>query len=1349
MNMSKERMPSLLDREVRDASEDRFGHRHYAEALKSLIENEEHDPPYSIGLLGKWGTGKSTIKGMYLDNLKDDAETDSEGKKRGDKIHTVTFNAWRYGGSDIKRALLRHVYLELGGDKPSLRDKLFRQIERSEREEKSAWDLVKDIAASLGWPLLLVTLAAVAVAAVVWLVSWRLGAGEVSSGLIGVAAFAFSGYVLRGYIESGLPFVSFDRPVNRIEMPVTTAEEYEDLLLDQIEEFARSEGNECKRLVVFVDDLDRLSATEMVDGLDAIRTFLDLPDHKLPEDLGVIFVISCDEERVARAIERKWRDGDLPGAVFSFEDARRYLNRMFQFRLEIPRFPKRDMRNFAEQKFQNELPEIAKSVEQNGTTLESVVTRLMHVDVESPRNAIQILNAFVQSWWVAQRREHEGPGSGRAGGLREGVVTSHPESLAALSVLRVDFPDFYNELQEQPDLVQQFIQVFVRDENLQQQPDAIRDALSRFSKSEEGEIKEKYKGLQRYLSSLQGIRWPESLRPLLLLTQDPTTRDLGESEIRVREDLISANHQGVLAALGREADDKTFSNGEIEVLHNVVEELHGRESIRQDNAASVIANLAQRIPSDGLGRKLYTFLSGRLQRSGDLRYRLGVSTIRTVLERLRPGECRSIASRLIEDIVKQEGGIDFLTENLETPSLNEAVDIVESATPLILEVYANDGLERSKERRLLEWLTDLRIEVDGEEDEIPFSKLEQWVQEFEESLLPEFGPQYVDMLADYLKAGRSPQFELGEALRKSKDVFEQMIDRGTESRKKLGEVLTKLVSVEEKSAVKRAYEFVRESVRQFDGTTVDNFIQSFANRLQKRDTEEGWEISDDWTEDIDVLLYLVDARSDDIQGVTAQEALEDLATVLGRATSNEEDAEQKAHYATQILERLLGIAPKQANRAIGNWMDRVLGGLPVTARKWIGTNVQRISSENRSELTRHLNNHVRDTNITEETAEKYRELTLQITQEGANTEEMQNHLGNVYQYLQNNHNNQNLVERVFPALPHLLEYGPKDRAGQMINQLFRQSRNSRPLHGVLHENMADHWLKEESDYANYQPGAYFNYGEEYVTQYQSDDKAPDVLYSMRQMAEKGLVERRNYQSLVDAACSLWGHDKNTALEVIREFEVLPQQIGEIADLLDSIDPDSEEEVDTLEEAWNAFSERTSEDEDFRVMELLLNKSAKGSSGRPDVGLQLWAGATGVSEADVLRRTALYEPLNDEQRKRVWLQIERAAQELGENFFLDLLPDYFELSDTRQAQREALSEESKSEISSLFQTREGQQQLARILLEALERAGRKGLKRKLATWIGELQAPSSLIHEQELTNEEQKLLEENVSRYEVE
>ena len=76
--------------------------------------------------------------------------------------------------------------------------------------------------------------------------------------------------------------------------------------------------------------------------------------------------------------------------------------------------------------------------------------------VQSPRNAIQIINAFAQTWWIADQRERSGVGSDAPGALSDGAVTDNPLALAALCVLRVDFPDFFNEVQKRPELIHEF-----------------------------------------------------------------------------------------------------------------------------------------------------------------------------------------------------------------------------------------------------------------------------------------------------------------------------------------------------------------------------------------------------------------------------------------------------------------------------------------------------------------------------------------------------------------------------------------------------------------------------------------------------------------------------------------------------------------------------------------------------------------------------------------------------------------------------------------------------------------------------------------------------------------------------
>ena len=121
-------MPSVLDRELADTAEDAFGHQQYADALKDLIESSSNKPPFSIGLLGPWGTGKSTIKEFYLRGLETD-KSGSPGKRRADRVHAITFNAWRFGGEqDLKRSLLREAFRQLGGDEAALRTKLFEQV---------------------------------------------------------------------------------------------------------------------------------------------------------------------------------------------------------------------------------------------------------------------------------------------------------------------------------------------------------------------------------------------------------------------------------------------------------------------------------------------------------------------------------------------------------------------------------------------------------------------------------------------------------------------------------------------------------------------------------------------------------------------------------------------------------------------------------------------------------------------------------------------------------------------------------------------------------------------------------------------------------------------------------------------------------------------------------------------------------------------------------------------------------------------------------------------------------------------------------------------------------------------
>ncbi|MBS9405435.1 hypothetical protein KG088_17650 [Halomonas sp. TRM85114] len=457
-------MPAYLDKEVSSADHDKFGHAHLAAALRGLIEDEKHRPPYSIGLLGKWGTGKSTVKGLYLEHLSGDEKKNGVGIKRWNRIYTITFNAWKYGGEiDIRKSLFRHIFLQIGGTHEEADRHLFKTISSTESQRKPFREIWSEFIDQYVLGLLLVGAFAGLFVALLTLIAW--GFGFVDDPLITSASIASSSGivgVLAWKYFSILPTISSRTPVNTTSPPSQTIEEFEGLFLTQIQKFKKDRGKNIRRIVVFIDDLDRLTADEMVSGLDGIRSLIEMASHDIPEDIGIVFVISCDEERVADALSKRRATSDLPAAVSNIQDARRYLDRIFQFRLEIPPFPKRDIRSFALGLLETEYPDLLADLKEREIDLQELVDRMIHPAVQCPRNAIQIVNLFAQSWWLAVLREHNSVGADKPGGLGEGVVTKNPLTLAIICVIRTDFPDFYPALQKNPRIFDYFIDRYVR-----------------------------------------------------------------------------------------------------------------------------------------------------------------------------------------------------------------------------------------------------------------------------------------------------------------------------------------------------------------------------------------------------------------------------------------------------------------------------------------------------------------------------------------------------------------------------------------------------------------------------------------------------------------------------------------------------------------------------------------------------------------------------------------------------------------------------------------------------------------------------------------------------------------------
>jgi HEAT repeat protein len=82
-------------------TEDGLGFEDYANILLELIGNFDVKSPLTIGIHGRWGSGKTSLMRMVKTKLEDDT-----------KVKTAWFNAWAYGDEPIGLALLQQILNE-------------------------------------------------------------------------------------------------------------------------------------------------------------------------------------------------------------------------------------------------------------------------------------------------------------------------------------------------------------------------------------------------------------------------------------------------------------------------------------------------------------------------------------------------------------------------------------------------------------------------------------------------------------------------------------------------------------------------------------------------------------------------------------------------------------------------------------------------------------------------------------------------------------------------------------------------------------------------------------------------------------------------------------------------------------------------------------------------------------------------------------------------------------------------------------------------------------------------------------------------------------------------------------
>lgn len=321
----------------------------------------------------------------------------------------------------------------------------------------------------------------------------------------------------------------------------------------------------------------------MIMGLDAIRVFQDMENSRF------IFVISCYDEHIAHSIMQTQKP---------FEDiksARKYLDRVFPFRIEIPALPNMSMINFAKNKLHSlaVYDELQKDIQKSTSyKLDNILDILIPIEANSPRVVIQILNTFLQGWWIAKQREQkcdeckgdlnvQCPDNSNCL-LIKGIITEHLDLLAAISVIKILFPEFYQELAMDSRLLKAMIYSYF---DVQNYKIAFNRKLTSLvlkyamtiekdgQKQKIQKISDKYIDLQSYLASIQNINITDDIRPFIMLLQDPLEMEIGSDALPLYEALITQNKEKLYDLLGITYNKINISDTQTTQLYNVFKQI--------------------------------------------------------------------------------------------------------------------------------------------------------------------------------------------------------------------------------------------------------------------------------------------------------------------------------------------------------------------------------------------------------------------------------------------------------------------------------------------------------------------------------------------------------------------------------------------------------------------------------------------------------------------------------------------------------------------------------------------------------------------------------------------------------
>lgn len=301
-----------------ETDKDLLGFKVHADLIKSVITNERI-LPVSVGIFGDWGSGKSSIMKMLEQELNAGEQDDTA---------CLYFNGWAFEGyDDAKAALIEDILVKLKENKKfghKIKDEVTTLL-KSVNWLRAGGFLMKNVAK----PALLAYATGGA--------SLIVDVVDKAKDFFGNVAENSADLVKRMDSEEGKGIISELKGIikkdDSNDIPTVVRKFREDF-----EKTIKKTG--LKSLVILIDDLDRCNPERIIDNLEAIKLFLNVPK--------TAFIIGADERIVRHAIECRYKTPNIHSAeIEQYKDiVTDYLEKLIQVPYRLPRLSNADVETY-------------------------------------------------------------------------------------------------------------------------------------------------------------------------------------------------------------------------------------------------------------------------------------------------------------------------------------------------------------------------------------------------------------------------------------------------------------------------------------------------------------------------------------------------------------------------------------------------------------------------------------------------------------------------------------------------------------------------------------------------------------------------------------------------------------------------------------------------------------------------------------------------------------------------------------------------------------------------------------------------------------------------------------------